>query len=485
MKNSIAGGGVAGSDQPRNRSQRRDNLFADVPELLARVAEQHAVPGLAAAGVVDGEPAFTAACGWRDVDRRLPMETGTPSRWYSISKPLTALAIAKQVAAGRLRWDQRVAELVPGVRFADPVSTERATLRDCLLHTSGLVSGDWVWINGPSDPAELLRRLPHVSCRPGYRAGFHYQNLNFMLVGEVLKAIGTDWHAAMRELLAPIGVAPLTKLKEFVAADRAIGYGPNGFAAPERADDFDFEAIAPASAVCGSIEELARVGAAMATGGASLVPADAWAEATRPVLAQGPREWREMRAPCAAMAGVVVVYRGETVLQWAGGFKGYVSHVVAMPERRAAACALASRTASAAAELLAWSLLDRAAGMAPLPWDERYLEQKRRFRKAGEQRYAEILARPTVAPPECDLLGRFSCGAYGDLDVLEGPVLRFRGIELPVRFYPDGAVRAVGGTKDFSELSWDLRPEVEGGRVVAWLFNPDDPTMPCRFGRVR
>jgi CubicO group peptidase (beta-lactamase class C family) len=463
--------------------KRKTASFDDVDALIARVAADHAVPGLAAAGVVDGGPGHVAVHGLRDQERQLPMTAGTPSRWYSISKPLTALAVAKSVSAGRLQWDQKVKDLVPRVRFADAVSTERATIRDCLLHRSGLASGDWVWIGAPSDPDELLKRLPYVSCRPGYRAGFHYQNLNFTIIGEVLKAIGTDWHSAMRDLLAPIGVKPLTRLQEFRASDRALGYGPNGFAAPEPSADFDFEGIAPASAVCGSITELARLAAAMSVGGKGLLPSDAWQEAIRPVFALGPRDWPEMRAPCAAMAGVAVVYRGELVLQWAGGFRGYVSHIVAMPERRVAGCALANRTASSAAELLAWSMLDRAAGLEPLPWADRFLEQKRSFRKAGERRMAERLARPAAPWPGFEVRGRFRSDAYGELEVAEGPVLRFRNVELPMRFMPDGTVSAEGGAKDFSELFWSLRPEVDAGSVAAWSFNPDDPLTPCRFAR--
>lgn len=219
--------------------------FQDVAALLARVADDHKAPSVAAAAVVDGQIAHVATQGYRDLERRLPMTADTPSRWYSISKPLTGLAFAQLVHQGKLRWDQPVAQLVPGLRFADAVATERATIADCLLHRTGLPSGDWTWFGAPSDPAELLRRLPHVACTPGFRAGHHYQNLHFTILGEVFRAAGTDWHQALRDLLVSLGVQPLTRLSEFVAADRALGYGPNGFTPPFPVADFDFEAIAP------------------------------------------------------------------------------------------------------------------------------------------------------------------------------------------------------------------------------------------------
>ncbi len=445
--------------------------FSDVPELLARVAGEHVVPGLAAAAVANGEIAHVATHGWRDLERQLPMTADTPSRWYSISKPLTALALAKLVDL-----DRPVREFLPGLRFADPVATERATVRDCLLHRTGLPGGDWTWIDGPALPGMLLERLPHVPCRPGFRAGHFYQNLNFTILGEVFKAAGTTWHQAIHDLLDPLGIKPLTKLSEFVAVERALGYGPNDFMPAEPTADFDFEAIAPASAVCGSITELAKLGLFLARGGAKSV--------TTPVLGLPAPEWKEWRSPCVAVAGRTVVYRGELVLQWAGGFRGYTSHLLAIPERKIAACALSNRSGSPASDLLAWSLLDRAAGWEPVAWADRFLEQKKRFRKASEKRLATRLARPSVPCPVRKVAGTFAHPVYGELTVMDGPRLRFRSVELPLVWREDGSVSADGSGHDFSEINWDLRAEVQGDEVMAWHFNPDDAGAPLRFARM-
>ena len=111
-----------------------DDRFDDIQALLALVAEEHGVPGLAVAAMVDGELACVATHGWRDVERQLPMTADTPARWYSISKPITTLALAQLVDAGRVRWDQAVSEFVPGLRFADPVATARATVICTVLY---------------------------------------------------------------------------------------------------------------------------------------------------------------------------------------------------------------------------------------------------------------------------------------------------------------------------------------------------------------
>jgi CubicO group peptidase (beta-lactamase class C family) len=466
--------------------------FGDVAGLLERVATDHAVPGVAVAAVVDGELAHVATHGWRDLERRLPWTPDTPSRWYSISKPLTAIAVGRQVEAGRLAWDQPLRSLLPDLRFEDPAATERATIADCLLHRVGMISGGWLWMGRSMSAAELMRRIPHVSCRPGFRGGHRYQNLNFTILGEVLKAVGTDWHSVMKEWLGILGVKPLTTLAEFRAADRALGYGPNGFAPARRADDFDFEGTAGASAVCGSIVELARVGRMMALGGAvdgcAIVSPDTWSELTRPALALPDPTDKELRHPCVALAGVRVVYRGEPLLRWAGGFTGYTAHVLALPERRAAACALVNRTASPTSDLLAFSMLDRAAGWEPLPWEDRFLRSKREARAAAEQRLAERLAQP-AAPWPCPVeavCGRFENPAYGPLHVEQaegGARWRFRDVSLPLVPRANGVFSADGRHADAGEIMWEVRPVWEAGRIAAWTFGPDDASQPCRFER--
>jgi CubicO group peptidase (beta-lactamase class C family) len=459
------------------------NGFADVPALLAEVANSHVVPGVAAAAVVNGELAHASAHGWRDHAQRLPFKVETPSRWYSISKPLTALAIGQLVAAGKLRWDQPVSQLVPGLRFADLVATEQATIADCLLHRTGLPAGNWTWWQAPPDPAELLRRLLYIPCTTGFRTGFQYQNLGFTILGEVFKAAGTDWHQAMHDLLEPLGIKPMTRLAEFVASDRALGYGPNGFAPPVPAGDFDFEGVASASAVCGTILELAKLGCALARDGQGLLPPSTWADVIRPALDLPNPPWPELSAPTVALAGRTVIYHGELVLQWAGGWRGYVSHLLAIPSRRIAACALANRTGASAAEALALAMLDRAAGWERLPWPKRFLDQKRIFRQQGEARLASRLARPSAPWPAINFTGRFVHPGYGELTVTDDRRMQFRDIEAPLVPRTDGTVSADTTSADLSEICWDLGPVVEGNKVVAWMFGPDAPDTPCRFDR--
>lgn len=451
--------------------------------LLQEVSTRFAVPGLQAGFVSNGEIQEVAAHGWRDLESQLPVTTQTPSRWYSISKPLTALALARLVGQGKLAWDQPVSELVPGLRFHDPVATERATIRDCLLHRTGLPAGDWTWFGAPPDPQELIQRIPHIPCHIGFRRERCYQNLHFTILGEVIRSTGSDWHESMHELLEPLGIHPLTTLSEFIASPRMLGYGPGSLKPPQRSADIDFEGTAPASSVCGTIEELARLAQAMARDGEGLLDADRWTEVNHPALASASTEWPEILQPCASLGGNIVVYRGETVLHWAGGFRGYTSHIVALPRRQAAAVSLTNRSASPASDALAWTLLDCALGIEPAPWTGRFLKQKQRFRQAGAERLARRLAAPAAPWPFADFAASFHHPGFGELAIDGQRNLRFRGETLPLVARQGGCLGADGLSTDGTELCWDLQPEIRDKRLDALLFDPLEAGYRYRFAR--
>jgi len=466
--------------------------FGDVKELLERVVADHVLPGVVVAAVVDGELVHAEACGYRDLEQKLPVTEDTPSRWYSISKPITAVAWGRLVESGKVKWDTPVKELLPELRFSDPVATERATIRDLLLHRTGMVGGGWFWMGEVIPPEVMMERIPHVPCTPGFRAGFHYQNLNFTILAEAMKTLGTNWHDAIKETLGVLGVKPLTSLKEFVEADRMLGYGPSGFSPPERLDDFDFEACAGASAICGSVKELAQVARMIALGGTvdgnEVVSESMWKELVQPVVGAGDPSWPEMCQASLQLAGHRVAYRGEVLCSWAGGFSGWTAQIEVLPGRKAAGVALVNRSASPASDALGLEMLDRAAGWDALPWADRFLEQKRKLRAAGPKKLEERLARPVGEWP-CStegVCGSFEHPAYGSFSVErtgEEVRMRFRHVDLPMQPREDGTVSVDGSHQDATELMWDLKPIVEGDEVAAWDFGPDGEPSICRFER--
>ena len=140
------------------------------PEKLARIgpAVQMLVNEQKVAGAITmiarrGKIVYFEAFGQRDIDSGQPMERDTIMRFYSMSKPITSVAIMMLIEDGKLGFDDPVAKHLPELRgvkvflrangdgFATELTKREPTVRDLLRHTSGLTYG--FFGNTPVDEA--------------------------------------------------------------------------------------------------------------------------------------------------------------------------------------------------------------------------------------------------------------------------------------------------------------------------------------------
>ena len=80
--------------------------FDEISGWIERQLDYTGDPGLAVAVVKDGEIVFADGFGWSDKEKRRRANEHTSYSIASISKPITATAIQKLVAAGKLDVDQ-------------------------------------------------------------------------------------------------------------------------------------------------------------------------------------------------------------------------------------------------------------------------------------------------------------------------------------------------------------------------------------------
>jgi CubicO group peptidase (beta-lactamase class C family) len=123
------------------------------------------LPGLTVCVMRKGELAFAETIGKADVERGKPMRPDTIVRIYSMTKPLTSVAIMTLYEEGRFQLDDPISKFIPafanprlfaGISFGKISSTpaERdITFRDLLSHTSGLTYGFM-----ESNPVDALYR---------------------------------------------------------------------------------------------------------------------------------------------------------------------------------------------------------------------------------------------------------------------------------------------------------------------------------------
>ncbi len=108
----------------------------------------------------------------------------TPFLLGSVTKTFTALAIAQLADSGRLRFDDPVAQHLPGFALGASDGGRTITLRNLLTHTSGLAQ----W-SGHDRRAQREGRFDHI--RPARPPGTEpeYSSLNYIILGKVVEAV--------------------------------------------------------------------------------------------------------------------------------------------------------------------------------------------------------------------------------------------------------------------------------------------------------
>lgn len=216
----------------------------------------------------------------------------------SASKPFAGLLLARLVAQGRVRYEDRAADLLaPG--FPVHPSVRRITLRHLLTHTSGLpgLPADFYpqavprWSTDPygNYPADRVVRA-FLRARPRHRPGtrWHYSNFAVSVLGHTLAAAtGTPWEVLLpQQVLAPLGLEA-TLLRPGPDSTDATGHRRDGTPLPA----LDTGGFTAAGALRSSPLDLLTFLEAH-VGGAELrdpTLSAALTEVTRPVLRRG---WR-------------------------------------------------------------------------------------------------------------------------------------------------------------------------------------------------
>lgn len=345
------------------------------------------VPGLVFGVVKDGELVLVRALGVGDVAGKRPVTADSRFRIASMSKAFTALAILKLRDQGKLSLDALAETYVPEMKaWRYPTAdSPRITVRDLLHHTAGFVEdnpwGDRQQPLREADFSAMLRAGVPFANAPGI--GMEYSNLGYATLGRIVSNVSgmryQDWIG--RNLIAPLGMTA-TGYDVFAGpqAARALGYRWQDEAwlrEPDMADG--------AFGAMGGLETSANdywrwvaflLSAWPARDGADAAPVK---RSTVREIVQGSNfvTVRErsalLGAPCRmpvayAMAWSVVddCDLGRIVMH-GGGYPGYGSTVMLLPDAGVAIFAFANRTYAGPSLPATQVLLAiRKAGLAPV-----------------------------------------------------------------------------------------------------------------------
>jgi len=267
-----------------------------LPECLERELERYAaeqqvewrIPGLLVGVVRDGDTVWSTGIGAADVEADRSPTSGTQYAIGSITKTFTATLVMALRDEGKLDLDDRLTDFVPAA------GQSQLTLRRMLAHASGLqrepVGDVWDTLTLP-DTAELLEGLERAEQVLPPRLRWHYSNLAYALLGEVVARVdGRPWEQALRDrILEPLGLRRTTLGPE---GEAAVGYFTDPFTDSVQVQPVtDLKAVAPAGALWSTLDDLTRWADFLARGDDRVLGSETVEEMAQVQAMADPQRW--------------------------------------------------------------------------------------------------------------------------------------------------------------------------------------------------
>jgi CubicO group peptidase (beta-lactamase class C family) len=413
---------LAGCTDTPQQTGKQDGLDDFI---TAKMAE-YEVPG-AVVGVIENDTVvYLKGFGVREIGKPEKVDPDTRFQIASVSKYLTAGAIATLVEEGKLDWDTPVATYLPGFALNDTYAGEHATLRDLLAHRTGFKSYDGELLGrvGYSND-EILQRIPYLEPGASFRAKYQYSNIGYFIAGEVAaRADNRSWEDLTdARLIQPLNMTRSGAHPETLYLDDNHVSGHGGGPGDVHIIPLETASMPAAGQVVSTGRDMTRWVRMMLNEG-SLAGKQILAPETVKEIhaasmvagASGP-----LRDPNGATGLGCDSYQflGERVIEKNGALDGVRSIVVLIPGKKSGLVVIANKQLTAFPEAVRDEFLERSIGKTGVD-----LQAREKASQAGWNSLIKNPERPADAGPatipSSAIAGRYRSDLYGTLELNQG-----------------------------------------------------------------
>lgn len=420
-----------------------------VDSIVAVALKTFPTPGVAVAVIQDGKVVVAKGYGVKKVGEAAAVTPQTRFGIASNTKVFTAIALGMLVEEGKIAWDAPVIRYLPQFAMYDPFVTRELTVKDLLVHRSGLGlgAGDLLWWPASTyNRAEIMQRLRYIKPATSFRSAYAYDNVLYLVAGEIIEAVsGMSWERFIEtRILQKVGMTHSTSRHGDAAAPGDVAHthtlleGTLKAIAPMTSDNTN-----PAGGINSGAEDMAKWVMSLLDSGKVGDGSRLYTPATArmiqaPVTPMPNNPPPKFLAPLAsdfsfyALGLDVGTYRGRKILHHTGGLPGYLSSVAWIPSERAGVVVL-TNDESLTFLALTWTLMERVL-RTPQPfdfiagYDSLRARQVQALAMLSRQAQAarDSMSRPSL--PLAKYAGGYADAWYGDIDIAHengGLVIRF------------------------------------------------------------
>ncbi|KAL8834456.1 MAG: hypothetical protein Q9176_007480 [Flavoplaca citrina] len=165
--------------------------------IIEKILSLSGTVGLSYGVLHKGKILHTRNFGFRDHNKKLPVDEQTIFPLCSLTKAMVAAGIGILVDDGKLSWDTKVKDAVPGFHTQSSELHQSATILDFLSMRTGMQQYS-TWLQSqnniifpPDDSLKIINSFKQVQ---PLRLGFQYDNWAYEIASQVFPTyVGTNW----------------------------------------------------------------------------------------------------------------------------------------------------------------------------------------------------------------------------------------------------------------------------------------------------
>lgn len=438
--------------QSTSPAAAQQSLPLGLDAFVESVMKTFDVPGLSVAVVKDGETVLEKGYGIKRIGGNGATNRVDAHTLFGIAsntKAFTATALGLMVEAGQIEWDKPVIDYLPWFRMSDPYVTQELTVRDLLVHRSGLGlgAGDLMWWP-PSDydRKEIVRRLRYLPLQTSFRSAYAYDNVLYSVAGEVIEAVsGLTWEEYVQQnILDVVGMTDSNVLHS-AAGDGTNVASPHASVAGTVKEILAFKSdnTNPAGGINSSAHDIAKWMIVQLDSGrvapdrrlfSRRTTRELWTIVTPIPVGDPPAFLEPLKTNFNgyALGFGVRDYRSRKIVTHTGGLPGFLSRLTLVPDSKLGVAVFTNQESGEAFNAISNYIIDHYLEAPPFDWIAAF-ETAREVRMSQIAQAERSLEQDEgkQAPPSlplADYAGTYRDIWYGDITIEhrdEGLEIRF------------------------------------------------------------
>ncbi|MBX2952269.1 MAG: serine hydrolase [Leadbetterella sp.] len=413
----------------KKKAEKIADPLAGIEKELEQILKDRKAAGFAVAVVRKDSVIYAKGFGYRDYENKLPVTPNTLFAIGSCTKAFTASLLGLMNKEGKLDFNTPARDYLPGLKFFNDDLTRNVTVKDLMVHRTGLPRHDLSWYLFSTDSREeLLGRIAYMEPTAPLRQTWQYNNFMYLVQGMIAeKHYGKTWEEVLSErLLKPMGMRRSNSSIAALTADSdaALGYELENDSLISKRDYYHINAMGPAGSINSSVMEMARWLKVWINkgklNGREILPESYINEAISSqmvVSALLPQaESPDVHLSNYGYGWILNSYRGHYRVDHGGNIDGFSANTAFYPADSIGIVVLTNQNASSLNSVVRNTLADRLLGLKPVDWNGRMnkAQAKSASGTAGEENRKKGTQ---PSHPLKDYEGVYTHKAYGTFEV--------------------------------------------------------------------